>query len=42
MGISSVIRLNESLYDEKVFRREGINVYNLEFSDGSCPDEVIS
>lgn len=38
MGIRSVIRLNESLYDERVFRRRGINVYNLEFLDGSCPE----
>ena len=25
MGIKSIIRLNESLYDERVFRRRGIN-----------------
>ena len=31
MNIKGVIRLNESLYDESVFRKEGINVYNLEF-----------
>jgi hypothetical protein len=28
------------MYDENIFRREGINVYNLEYLDGSCPDDV--
>ena len=41
LNIKAVIRLNEQLYDENVFRKEGINVYDLEFLDGSCPDDVI-
>jgi cell division cycle 14 len=40
MRVTGVIRLNEPLYEESVFRREGINVYDLEFTDGSCPDDV--
>jgi hypothetical protein len=40
MRVGGVIRLNELLYDDDVFRREGINVYDLEFTDGSCPDDV--
>ena len=42
MKVKAVIRLNEPLYDENVFRNEGINVYDLEFTDGTCPDKVIS
>lgn len=40
MGIKAVIRLNEPLYDAEVFRRVGIEVYDLEFPDGSSPNEV--
>jgi len=42
MKVNAVIRLNEPLYDENVFRNEGINVCDLEFTDGTCPDKVIS
>ena len=41
LGVRTIIRLNEQLYDESVFRRECINVYNLEFLDGSCPDDSV-
>lgn len=40
MNVRAIIRLNEPLYKEQVFRREGISVYDLEFLDGSCPSEV--
>ena len=40
MKVKGVIRLNEQLYEESVFRRIGINVYNMEFLDGSCPEDV--
>lgn len=40
MGVKSVVRLNEPLYDERVMRRKGINVFNLEYMDGSCPEDV--
>lgn len=40
MKVKAVIRLNEPLYDENTFRDEGINVYDMEFLDGSCPDDV--
>lgn len=40
MKIGGVIRLNEPLYNEESFLKEGINVYDLEFLDGSCPNDV--
>ena len=40
MNIKGIIRLNESLYDEDVFREAGIEVYDSEFPDGSCPSDV--
>lgn len=36
-----IIRLNEPLYDESVFRKNGIEVFDLEFLDGSCPDDQV-
>jgi hypothetical protein len=39
MKIKAIIRLNEKLYDEAVFEREGIKVHDLEFLDGSCPSD---
>ena len=42
MNIKCLIRLNEPLYSEKIFRRAGIDVLDLEFPDGSIPpDDVI-
>lgn len=40
LKIKAIIRLNEQLYDEKVFEKNGIKVYDMEFTDGSCPDDV--
>ena len=40
MGIKAIIRLNESLYNENEFAKEGIKVHNLEYLDGSCPSDV--
>jgi cell division cycle 14 len=40
MSIKAIIRLNESLYDEREFRKVGISVYDHEFLDGSCPSDV--
>lgn len=36
-NIKRIIRLNEKLYDEKVFGAAGITVEDMEFPDGSCP-----
>mmetsp|Transcript_10111 Transcript_10111/g.10070 ORF Transcript_10111/g.10070 Transcript_10111/m.10070 type:complete len:212 (+) Transcript_10111:424-1059(+) len=42
MKIKAIVRLNERLYDQSVFTKAGIKVYDLEFLDGSCPnDDVI-
>ena len=41
LNIKAVVRLNEKLYDESELTLDGIEVYNLEFLDGSCPSEVI-
>ena len=38
--IRHVIRLNDRLYDEEVFTQESIQVHDLEFPDGTCPDRV--
>jgi hypothetical protein len=40
MRVRSIVRLNEQLYDESVFRKSGITVHDLEYVDGSCPDDV--
>ena len=40
MKVTAIIRLNEALYDESQFRKEGIEVYNLEYMDGSYPNDV--
>ena len=40
LKIKHVIRLNDSLYDESVFTQAGIQVHDLEFPDGTCPDFV--
>eukprot|EP00347_Sterkiella_histriomuscorum_P017625 403348622 len=39
MKVTAVIRLNEQLYDEGAFEKHGIKVYDMEFMDGSCPDD---
>ena len=40
MNIKGIIRLNEPLYDQRIFNQAGIAVHDLEFLDGSCPDDV--
>jgi hypothetical protein len=37
IGIKSIIRLNERMYDERVFEKRGIRVVGMEFPDGSVP-----
>ena len=39
-GIKHIIRLNDSLYDEAEFKQAGITIHDMEFPDGSCPDNV--
>ena len=41
MKIKGIIRLNESMYEEITFKNSGINVHDLEFLDGSSPDDQI-
>jgi cell division cycle 14 len=38
LDIKAVVRLNEPLYNQNVFEKEGIQVFDLEFPDGSSPD----
>lgn len=40
MNIKAIVRLNEPLYNTRVFEREGIDVHDLEFPDGTCPSDV--
>lgn len=39
MKVTAVVRLNNPQYDGNKFKQNGINHYDLEFEDGSCPDE---
>lgn len=41
LNIKAIIRLNDSLYESQEFEREGIRVYDLQFPDGTCPNEDI-
>lgn len=41
MNIKGIIRLNEPLYDQRVFNKVGIAVHDLEFLDGSCPEDSV-
>ena len=41
LGINTVIRLNECLYDESILMDAGIRVYNQEYQDGSCPNDYV-
>lgn len=36
-----MVKLNEKKYKEGVFRKVGIQVYDLQFADGSCPQTDI-
>lgn len=35
------MRLNENLYDARLFERQGIRVFDMEFPDGSCPSDSV-
>lgn len=40
--VKSVVRLNEKLYNHDAFERSDIDVYDMEYPDGSNPpDEII-
>jgi len=39
MKIKGIIRLNEPLYDDNVFKDAGINSFDMEFTDGTSPDD---
>lgn len=39
LKITAVVRLNNPIYEGKKFTEAGINHYDLEFEDGSCPPE---
>ena len=39
MKVTAVVRLNNPQYEGSKFKSGGINHYDLEFEDGSCPDE---
>lgn len=41
LGVKSVVRLNEALYDRSVFVDSGMKHYDLPFDDGSCPPSNI-
>jgi cell division cycle 14 len=38
-GVTAVVRLNNPIYNAADFKNNGINHYDLEFEDGSCPDD---
>lgn len=43
LNVKGVIRLNDKLYHASPFEREGIKVHEMEFPDGSNPnDNIIS
>ena len=41
MNVKGIIRLNDKLYDAGSFSRHGIRVHEMEFPDGSCPEDHI-
>ena len=40
-GITSVARLNSKTYDAERFRRNGLKIVELYFSDGGCPSDYL-
>ena len=40
--VSSIIRLNEEMYDARDFDEEGIKAYDMEYLDGSNPYDHIT
>ena len=41
LNVKGIIRLNDKLYDAGKFSRHGIKVHEMEFPDGSCPNDNI-
>ena len=41
MNVKGIIRLNDRLYDAGSFTRHSIQVHEMEFPDGSCPQDHI-
>jgi cell division cycle 14 len=41
LGVKAVVRLNESLYDERAFEDSGIRLFDLEFDDCTAPPDHI-
>lgn len=39
MKVTAVVRLNNPIYDGAKFKQAGINHYDMEYEDGSCPDD---
>jgi len=40
-GVTAVVRLNQKSYDGERFRRNGVKLYELHFSDGGCPSDYL-
>ena len=38
-NVKGIVRLNDKLYDAKVYERQQIKVHEMEFPDGSCPED---
>lgn len=38
-NVKAVVRLNDQLYPDEMFSQQGIEVFNMEFDDGSNPTE---
>ena len=41
LGVTTVVRLNNKLYNAARFKKAGIKHHELFFPDGSCPSEKI-
>ena len=41
MNVKGIIRLNDKLYDASVYKRYSIKVHEMEFPDGTCPEDNI-
>ena len=39
--VKGIIRLNDKLYDASVYKRYSIKVHEMEFPDGTCPEDNI-
>ena len=41
LNVRAIVRLNEEMYKAAEFENDGVKVYELEFPDGSCPNDAI-